>query len=44
LSRLADLKSDWATLDSLLEEIRSNHIDPINAWARDNSVPHVNRE
>jgi photosystem II stability/assembly factor-like uncharacterized protein len=44
LSRLADLKSDWATLDSLLDEIRSNHIDPINAWARDNSVPHVNRE
>ena len=44
ISRLADLKSDWATLESLLGEIRSNHIDPINAWARENSVPHINRE
>ena len=44
ISRLADLKSDWATLESLLEEIRSNHIDPINTWARENSVPHINHE
>jgi hypothetical protein len=41
LLRLADLKSEWAALEKQLDGIRSNHIDPINEWARQNSVPHV---
>jgi chromosome segregation ATPase len=41
LARLADLKSEWSALESQLESIRSDHINPINEWARSNSVPHV---
>jgi hypothetical protein len=41
LLRLVDLKSEWAALEKQLDGIRSNHIDPINEWARQNSVPHV---
>jgi hypothetical protein len=41
LSRLADLKKEWLELESQLESIRNDQIAPINAWARDNSVPHV---
>jgi photosystem II stability/assembly factor-like uncharacterized protein len=44
LLRLADLKSEWATLETRLSDIRSRHIDPINEWARQNQVPHVSRE
>jgi len=44
LLRLADLKSQWASLETQLDGIRSNHIDPINEWARQNNVPHVSRE
>jgi hypothetical protein len=44
LLRLADLKSQWDSLESQLHGIRSDHIDPINAWARENNVPHVSRE
>ncbi|MDH4001858.1 MAG: hypothetical protein OEU52_11400 [Xanthomonadales bacterium] len=41
LSRLADLKKEWAALDSQRDAIREDYIEPINAWARSNSVPHV---
>jgi hypothetical protein len=41
LLRLADLKAEWAALEQQLDGIRMNHIDPINEWARENSVPHV---
>jgi hypothetical protein len=41
LTRLADLKSEWSALESQLDSIRIDHINPINEWARSNSVPHV---
>jgi len=41
LSRLADLQSEWAALVAQRNSIRRDHIDPINEWARQNSVPHV---
>ena len=44
LLRLADLKSEWVSLEKQLNGIHSNHIDPINEWARQNKVPHVSRE
>ena len=44
LLRLADLKSQWVSLEIQLDEIRSNHIEPINEWARENEIPHVSRE
>ncbi|MHC5112535.1 MAG: hypothetical protein ACYTHJ_21965 [Planctomycetota bacterium] len=44
LLRLADLKSQWATLETQLDGIRSNHIEPINEWARQTDVPHVSSE
>ena len=44
LLRLRDLQNEWAVLESRLETIRSEHIDPINAWARNEAVPHVSRE
>ncbi len=44
LLRLADLKSQWAALETQLNHIRSRHFDPINEWARQNQVPHVSRE
>ena len=44
LLRLADLKSEWTALENQLDGIRSDHIYPINEWARLNSVPHVSSE
>lgn len=41
LTRLADLQKEWGALESQRDSIRKDHIQPINAWARDNSVPHV---
>jgi len=41
LLRLVDLEAEWASLESQLRIIRSNHIEPINEWARNNDVPHV---
>jgi photosystem II stability/assembly factor-like uncharacterized protein len=44
LLRLADLKTQWAGLEARLNGIRTNHIDPINEWARRNDVPHVSHK
>jgi len=41
LIRLADLKSEWAALESQMNSIQSDYIDPINAWAREQGVPHI---
>ena len=43
LTRLADLKSRWATLEAQLGGIYTNHVDPLNQWATDNRVPHISR-
>jgi hypothetical protein len=42
LLRLADLKSEWRQRKTELQDIRSNHIEPINEWAREHGIPHVN--
>jgi photosystem II stability/assembly factor-like uncharacterized protein len=44
LARLADLKSEWSALRRDLEGIRTDHIDPINTWARQRGLPHVSPE
>jgi photosystem II stability/assembly factor-like uncharacterized protein len=41
LARLADLKSEWTSLESQWGEIRANHIEPINKLALTNAIPHV---
>jgi hypothetical protein len=41
LLRLADLTSEWAALQTQKGKIQSDYIDPINAWAREQGVPHV---
>ena len=41
MTRLADLKAEWAALENQLAAIRSDHIEPLNRWARENSVPHI---
>ncbi|MBT8047287.1 MAG: glycosyl hydrolase [Xanthomonadales bacterium] len=41
LLRLSDLKSEWAALQARRDAIRSDHIEPINSWAKRNDVPHV---
>ena len=41
LERLGDLQAEWATLELELEKIESSDIAAVNAWARDNAVPHV---
>jgi len=41
LARLADLKTEWATLTSELAEIEASDIAAVNTWARESSVPHV---
>jgi hypothetical protein len=44
LERLADLKQEWAGLESGLEDIETHRIAPINAWARDENIPHVSAD
>ena len=41
LERLDDLQSDWADLQVELGEISATDIAAVNAWASDNTVPHV---
>ena len=41
MMRLADLKGEWDALETQLAAIRSDHIEPLNRWARENSVPHI---
>ena len=41
LARLADLKTEWATLTSELAEIEASDIAAVNTWARESAVPHV---
>jgi photosystem II stability/assembly factor-like uncharacterized protein len=43
LERLEDLKAQWASLGTQLDEIEASDIAAVNAWARANSVPHVSR-
>jgi photosystem II stability/assembly factor-like uncharacterized protein len=44
LLRLADLKSQWAGLEGQLNGIRTDYVEPINAWASRNRVPHISSE
>jgi hypothetical protein len=44
LLRLADLKSQWAGLEGQLNGIRTEYVEPINAWASRNQVPHISSE
>ena len=44
LIRLRDLKAEWAALETQFDEIRTQHIDPINDWAQNTGVPHVKRD
>jgi len=39
--RLQALKSEWATRQAELDSIASEHIAPINAWAKAHKVDHV---
>jgi hypothetical protein len=41
LTRLADLKKEWSARRAELQDIRAESIDAINAWAREQNVPHV---
>jgi photosystem II stability/assembly factor-like uncharacterized protein len=41
LTRLADLKQEWAVLTAELAEIEASDIAAVNAWARQSSVPYV---
>jgi photosystem II stability/assembly factor-like uncharacterized protein len=41
LERLGDLQSDWAALQSELGEISATDIAAVNAWASDDTVPHI---
>jgi hypothetical protein len=41
LQRLADLQSEWALLKAELAAIKSNHIEPINSWAKTNNIRYV---
>ncbi len=41
LTRLGDLKTEWAALESELAEIEATDITAVNTWARESSVPHV---
>jgi hypothetical protein len=43
LLRFADLKAEWKQREAELQNIRSNHINPINDWAREKAVPHVSK-
>jgi photosystem II stability/assembly factor-like uncharacterized protein len=41
LARLTDLSAQWSELENERDAIRSDYIEPINSWARENAVPHV---
>ncbi|MDT8320912.1 MAG: hypothetical protein RQ826_10350 [Xanthomonadales bacterium] len=41
LERLGDLQAVWSVLQAELRAIRRDHIEPINAWARERGIPHV---
>ncbi|UCF38109.1 MAG: glycosyl hydrolase [Acidobacteriota bacterium] len=41
MHRLSDLKAMWADLKTELQAIQASDIAAVNAWARDNSIPHV---
>jgi hypothetical protein len=41
LERLDDLQSDWTRLQAELAEISATDIAAVNAWAGNNTVPHV---
>ena len=41
LSRLEDLKAEWATLETELAEIQSSDVAAINAWAKETAIPHI---
>jgi hypothetical protein len=44
LERLADLKAEWAALESELAEIEASDIAAVNTWARESAVPHVSTQ
>jgi len=41
LERLADLKASWATLETELQRVTREDIEPINQWARDSGIQYV---
>ncbi len=41
LARLRDLKAQWSQLQMELDQIQSDEVARVNAWARENAVPHV---
>ncbi len=41
LERLSDLRTHWSELQTQLEEIVASDVATVNAWARENAVPHV---
>ncbi len=41
MTRMRDLKAEWALRQSELQSIASEHIRPINDWANTNQVEHV---
>jgi photosystem II stability/assembly factor-like uncharacterized protein len=41
LERLADLKADWSALQTELQRINREDIEPINQWAKDAGIKHV---
>jgi len=41
MSRLGDLKAEWATRQTELRSIVDNGLQPINVWARERQVHHI---
>ncbi len=41
MTRLADLKAEWAQRSAELRRITEENLSPINAWAREQGVDHV---
>ncbi|MDG1996433.1 MAG: hypothetical protein P8J14_08065, partial [Emcibacteraceae bacterium] len=41
LQRLEDLQGEWGVLKAELAAIKSNHIEPINNWAKTNDIRYV---
>ena len=41
LERLGDLQAEWAERRSELEAINTEHVAPINSWARERGIKHV---
>ena len=41
MERLADLEAEWAQRQQELGGIVATHIEPLNAWARDQGIAHV---